>query len=472
MRPNILWIVFDTARADALEPYGATPGATPAIADLARRGVALAGVHSTACWTLPAHVSMFAGGLPRQFGLGDQAGINPSLAKPIVESLRERSIVELLRRSGYRTGAVSANAWVTPHSGFGPGFDRFVDVRSGRQAQMSTDNRRAHARWLVEAARARVDDGARAAEHELGRWIADAASEPFFWFVNLVECHSPYLPPRPYAELSLLARVSAAREASAHLTMEAFWRTCITGDVPEVDALDRMRAGYRGAIRYMDDWLARLLEALDRAGLLDETLVMVCSDHGENFGEGDLIGHGFSLDQRLINVPFIAAGPGADSLTGLRSVAEVPRRLAQMTDLPDHPWDPADLPPLPVAQFDSPVPPLSDPRTQWAVAEWRLDERAVARMTEPILAVVDDSVKLVRRGDLEAFHHLRTDPLELQPLTADDVDPAAVSRLRAAAAHPSVVASESRLAEPSPSPLGVDHDAADLEDRMRLLGYL
>lgn len=470
MRPNILWIVFDTARADAFEPYGAPAGASPVVADLARRGNALRGVHSTACWTLPAHLSMFTGGLPRQLGLADQAGINPALAKPIVESHADRSIVELLRRSGYATGAVSANAWVTPHSGFGTGFERFVDARSGRQAKMSAASRRARLSWMVEGARARVDDGAGDAERHLHAWIAEDLERPFFWFVNLVECHSPYLPPRSHAELSAVGRVRAAREAGQHLTMEAFWRACVTGNVPDPDVLERMRAGYRGAVRYMDDWLGRLLEALDRAGRLDDTLVILSSDHGENFGEGQLIGHGFSLDQRLVNVPFVVAGPGAETLGGIRSIAEVPGRLATLTALQDHPYDPNGLPPLPVAQFDPPVPPVEDPRTQQAIRDWNLDDPAVERMVLPQLAIVGDGMKLVVRGERESFYDLRSDPREDRPLSAAQVDDEAAAMLRHASRHPAVVASECALSHTSTTQGAPD--AVDLEDRMRLLGYL
>lgn len=473
MRPNIVWIVLDTARADALEPYGAAPGSSAAIADLARRGAALPDVRSTACWTLPAHVSMFAGGLPRQLGLADQAGINPFTARPIVEALRERWIVELLRRSGYRTSGVSANSWVSEHSGFAMGFDRFENASSARQAKMSSETKAARIKWLAEAARARVDDGARDAERHLRSWLADLTPDPFFWFVNLVECHSPYLPPKPYAELSVARRVTAAREARAHLTMAEFWRVCVTGDIPSPEELDRMRAGYRGAIRYMDDWLARLLEALDTARVLDDTLVIVSSDHGENFGEAGLIGHGFSLDERLIKVPFVAAGPGADHLGGLRSLAEVPGRLAELAALDGHPYDRADVPSVAVAQFDSPAPPRDDPRTQTAIAMWGLDEAAAQLMTTPQTALVDGNVKLVLRGGAETFYDLDADLLELAPLSAQDVDPVAAGRLREAAAHPSVLASEATLNRSgAPPPQGTAEEIAGLEDRMRLLGYL
>ena len=73
----------------------------------------------------------------------------------------------------------------------------------------------------------------------------------------------------------------------------------------------------RSRCGYMDDWLAASSSALDARGLLDDTLVIVTSDHGENFGEGGLMAHAFSLDERLMHVPLVAAGPGAEALAGL-----------------------------------------------------------------------------------------------------------------------------------------------------------
>lgn len=471
-RPNIVWIVLDTARADAFEPYGAAPGATPAVADLARRGAAAPDVRATASWTLPSHFSMFAGALPRALGLADLAGINALAARPIVEAQRDRWIVERLRQAGYRTSAASANAWLTRYSGFSMGFDEFADVRSQRQAKMASDRRSDRARWLLEAAVARVDDGAAAAEREMARWLAEARVRPFLWFVNLLECHSPYLPPRRYTTLGPRARIAAARDAMDYLTMEAFWRTCLTEQLPSEEALERMRAGYAGAIRYMDAWLERLLVRLDDAGLLEDTLVIVTSDHGENFGEGRLIGHGFSLDERLINIPFVAAGPGATELAGIRSLGELPRRLAAIAGLQDHPYAEEDLPPLPAAQYDSPVPPRGDPRTEDVIVHWRLDEEGVRRLTMSLTAVVEAELKLVVHEGRETFFNLGSDPLEASPLAAQDVDPDAAGRLRAAAAHPAATASLALLGAEREAGAAAGTDAADLEERMRLLGYL
>jgi arylsulfatase A-like enzyme len=477
MRPNILWIVFDTARADALEPYGAPVVSTPVVADLARRGDALRDVRSTACWTLPAHVSMFAGGLPRELGFADQSELSPHTARPIVQSLRERLIADVLTRSGYSTSGVSTNAWVSGHSGFATGFERFVDTFTDtgetRPAKMGSPSPGARIRWMVEVARARVDDGARDAERTLDAWISEGPAEPFFWFVNLVECHSPYLPPKPYTELPLLGRIRAGEEARVILTMAGIWRACVTGRIPPSDALERMRVGYRSAVRYMDDWLGRLLERLDASGLLEHTLVMVSSDHGENFGEGRLIGHSFSLDERLINVPFVVAGPGADRMRGLRSFVELPGRLAAIAGLADHPYDPEDFPPLPVAQLDAPVPPRGDPRTEQVITTWGLDETAAERLTTPMTAVVDGTVKLILRGEAETFYDLKGDPLETSPVDPGRLDPASVSRLRGALTHQAVMARETRLdRSTAPAPELTEDERAEIEDRLRMLGYL
>src|SRR5207237_405761 len=134
-------------------------------------------------------------------------------------------------------------------------------------------------RWLAEAARGRVDDGAREAAIKLEELLETRSDRPFFWFVNLIEGHSPYLPPRGYAKVSLLDRLRAASEMRAHYSLDDIWRACAGGfDVPDA-TIDRMRRPYRGAVAYMDDWLGTLLDRLDGAGVLDDTLVVVTSDH-------------------------------------------------------------------------------------------------------------------------------------------------------------------------------------------------
>ncbi|MFL5884430.1 MAG: sulfatase-like hydrolase/transferase [Thermoleophilaceae bacterium] len=455
--PNVLCVVLDTARRDAFEPYGAEAGSTPTVAQLASAGRALPDVHASASWTVPSHASFLTGELPRALGLGQAPGGRPSGCRPTLEANRERLLPEVLRRNGYATAAVSANVWISKESGFATGFERFDEVITGRQDFMHRTDPVARMRWGLESARASVDDGAAAADHVLARMIDERPERPFFWFVNLIECHSPYLPPRPYDDLPLWQRIKAGADARRHLTLDAIWRACAGGfDIPD-EAIARMRHLYARAIRYLDDWLARVLERLERASLLDDTLVLVTSDHGENLGEGGLISHAFSLDQRLIRVPLIAAGPV--EIAEMSSLIELPRAIADAIGLDEHPWH--ERPGVTVAQFD-PLTTRDDPRAREVVEHWGLGEEALTRITSPITCAVDGSRKLVRFGDRDLFYDLGADPLELQP-NGD-----APAHLRAALDDPRVWAKPAD----APAARADEGDAEDIERRMRLLGYM
>ena len=473
MPPNVVLVVLDAARADALEPYGAPRGASPAIADLARRGAALPSAYAAATWTLPSHAAMFSGLLPRAAGMQGIPGAGPHAYRPRMEAIRHRLLAEVMRRAGYETGAISANLWITAEGGFDIGFERFVNVDTARRANLDRADLRSRAGWALEAVLARADDGAAEAGRILRSWLEPPPRRPFLWFVNLVECHSPYLPPKPYNDLGPLARFRAAREARRHLTLGEIWRACAGGVAVPSGALARMRRLYGAAIRYLDDWVAILLSALDGAGILDETLVLVTSDHGENFGEGGLMAHAFSLDDRLLHVPFVAAGPGAPDIAGAWSLAALPRVIAAAAGMEDHPWHewgPGDG--VAVAEFDPPAP-SDHPRWRTAFEEWGVSpERAGPRLTTPLTCATDGRLKLLRGGSAEVLYDLDADPLEREPLSPRGGPAEAVARLRGALAraagsepeHPAFA--EGEPGEPSAEEL------QELEDRMRLLGYL
>ncbi len=472
MRPHVLLVVLDTARADALEPYGAPPGATPTVADLASRGAALERVFATGSWTMPSHASMFTGLLPRAAGLATAPGGKPAGCRPVLEAHRDRLLPEVLRKGGYHTAAVSSNLWVSERSGFDTGFDEFVSVETGRQALMHRADARSRMRWALEAARARVDDGAGEAGRVLRRMIETRPDQPCFWFVNLVECHSPYLPPRPYNDLSPVERVRAAEEARRYLNLNAIWRACAGGfDVPD-EALERMRLLYGAAVRALDVWLGHVLEDLDRAGILDETLVIVTSDHGENFGEGGLLAHSFSLDDRLIRVPLVLAGPDADPREAPLSLGALPRLVADAVGLEGHPWSNGLPDGVAVAQFEPPAG-ADDPRVHEAVASWGLGEEAVARITTPYTAATDGRWKLLRAGTEQLLYDLQADPLELRPKRLDHASAeradGSLAPLWAALEHPAVVRSADGATAEAEAP---KDELAQIEDQMRLLGYM
>jgi arylsulfatase A-like enzyme len=472
VRPNVLLVVLDAARRDALEPYGAPAGSTPAIAQLAARGRALPEVYATGCWTAPSHASMFTGLLPRAAGLSRVP--SPMAAAHVMESHRDRLLPEVMRRAGYSTAAVSANVWISESSGFATGFDEFVSVDSGRHAHAHAHGRRAHLRWLAEAARANVDDGASESERAFERWIAQPRDRPFFWFANVVECHSPYLPPRPYGDVSLRDRLRAAEAARNYYSLGTIWRACVGGRTVPTATMELLHRLYRASIRYMDDWLGRLLERLDAAGFLDDTLVIVTADHGENFGEAGLISHALSLDNRLIHVPFVIGGPGADH-AAITSLAELPRLVAAVAGEAEHPW--TDGPPrgVGVAQFDAPIDDPRDPRVVEATEEWGLGEEGAMRFAAPLTCAVSGGLKLLLRGTDEEVYDLAADPLELSAMSPDALEPGradALAKLRGALAHPAVTSVMPEQASAAAAGPPTEAELSEIEERMKLLGYM
>src|SRR3984957_5179739 len=224
--PNVLLVVMDTARADGFEPYGAPTGDTPAVSQLAGMGGAYLNVFSTANWTVPSHASMLSGLQPGAVGLGQVPGGQPQ-CRPVLEALKPRLITEVLRAAGYRTSGISTNMWVTDQSGFDKGFDRFVTIRPTRDVHPSGSRLHHRISWDLDGVQARHDDGAAEAERTLAAFAEERTHEPFFWFVNLTECHSPYLPPRPYNDLRLLGRLRAAEDAQRYLTLTEIWKVCL-----------------------------------------------------------------------------------------------------------------------------------------------------------------------------------------------------------------------------------------------------
>jgi arylsulfatase A-like enzyme len=469
--PNVIFIVFDTARADAFETYGAPSGQTPTFAQLANSGVAHRRAIASCNWTMPSHVSMLTGMLPRTAGLSLLPGGDDNNCKVVLESHRERFLPEVLRKAGYQTSGASANPWVSERLGFATGYGEWLDLENKRSLRMNSEKLVGRLMWHAQCFLARVDDGASMVDDCVNRWIS-TKRPPFFWFVNLVECHSPYLPPRPYNKLGPIERFRAGEDARKYQTLAAIWRACATGVMPPQESLERMRLLYERSVTQMDDWLARLCERLNAAGLLDDTLLVVTSDHGENFGEGNLFGHAVSLDDRLLWVPLLFRGPGAaEQGDGITSLTQLPRLIAEAAGLREHPWmDEEQRGGVAVAQYDVGGDP-NDPRMK-TFDEWGADEYGRRRFTEPCTCATDGRYKLTTLGTEQRFYDLQADPLETNPRLPADAPAEVLEKLRRVLRDAASEEWTPDLEALGASPNGSEETNKDLEERMKLLGYL
>jgi arylsulfatase A-like enzyme len=205
------------------------------------------------------------------------------------------TLAELLSEAGYRTASFSSNAWVSARSNLTQGFDtaEVVKPRSPEGSGLPHPENERVAGWL------------RARDPE----------RPFFLFVNHVEPHWRYFAPAPWRLRFLLQGDRKESDDPALFPLPRWYAG--EGAVPERTLRDR-EALYAAEIAYADAVLGELLDLLESQGVLEESLVIVTSDHGENLGDHGHMGHVFSLYESTLRVPLAVRRPGGDE-RGIRS---------------------------------------------------------------------------------------------------------------------------------------------------------
>jgi choline-sulfatase len=317
---NALLIVLDTLRADRLGAYGNPRPASPAIDRLAERGVLFEEVISYSSWTLPSMVAMLSARYPTRRDF---------------DATLKRSLVEDLRRAGFRTAAFTEGGFVSRYYGFDRGFERYWDEGGGVRLGL-----RAPLQALTGAA---IESTFPAAEV----WLRENADRPFFLMVHTYEVHLPY-------RRRAFARELPSGRLPPTLGDEEVQRIKSGDLVLGETEYAYVEALYDGGVRRADEYVGRLLAVLDELGIADSTLVVVTSDHGEEL-EGRFprftAGHGHSLFDELIRVPLVLydptrAFPVQRVAAQVRSVDVLPTILDRLGVTPEAAPDGRSLVPL------------------------------------------------------------------------------------------------------------------------------
>ncbi len=284
--PDILLVSLDTLRADRLSCYGYPRATTPAIDAIAASGVRFAEVHAPSSNTKPSHMSLFTGLDPLAHDVRPvrlKADVRPALSASVA------TLPELLRRAGYRTASFTDRGGLPPSAGFARGFDHVRAEWEELEKKVSVVTR-----YLKSAARDR----------------------PLFVFFHTYETHAPYLPPEPwhgrFADRAYDGEFARRYAELAGTPMSEFWREKGRFLRP-FDGMTETDVRYASdlydeEIAWTDDRIGRLCRAFLRERGADSLLVLL-SDHGEEFFEHESLGHQQSLYGELIRVPLILAGP-------------------------------------------------------------------------------------------------------------------------------------------------------------------
>jgi len=325
-RYNVLLVSLDSVRQDFVGCYGHRPRrapdvpVTPEIDRLAALGVRMADAYASSSWTLPSHVSLLTGEPEVVHGVDtDQQSLDASVP----------TLAELLKRHGYRTAGVFSGPYLEPHWGFGRGFDRYRAAYGRKVAAASELADRLRARGPAPGSRVsafRAYEKVKSLSHRdvnssevtaaaLGELDGLRASgAPWFLFVHYFDAHYDYVPPPPYdvrfdpdyrgtitAEDFLAnPRISIPNPA----TPDGFIRRVSDRD------LDHLIALYEGEIAWVDAHVGELVRRLDALDLARRTLVIVVSDHGDEFFEHGGLGHHRTLYEEVVKVPLVLRLPG------------------------------------------------------------------------------------------------------------------------------------------------------------------
>jgi len=274
---NLVLVTIDTLRADHVGSIGYKRPTTPNIDRLALESALFTQAIAQSSWTRASMASVMTGLYPTTVGLTCH---NFRVPEKHCDLLPQAAVTlaEVLQRSGFRTASIVANINVDAAFGFDQGFDELTVVSSGLAAD--DPDWRVHNDWYDRTTRKVTD-------HAL-EWVAARGGEdrPFFLNLHYLDPHHPYDPPEPHRE--------------------AF-------DVADYDGDPRSReaqALYDGEIRHVDQQFQRLLDLLEREGLASRTMVVVISDHGEEFHDHGSLLHGFTMYDEQVRVPLIVRVPG------------------------------------------------------------------------------------------------------------------------------------------------------------------
>jgi len=304
-RPNIVFISIDTLRADHLHCYGYPRKTSPNIDQLAADGARFERAVSPSPWTLPSHISMFTG---QEVSVHNVRRSQNSLADHAV------TFTELLQQNGYATFGIGSSPYLKKRYGYAQGFDVYDDELGQISYKKSHE--------AITAKKA-VNKALRA--------IKERKNKRWFVFIHMWDVHYDYLPPAPYDRMF-------AGDYAGDFDM-INWeknRDFKVGMNPE--DFRYVISQYDGEIAWVDSQIGLLVAKLKEWGLYENTVIVITSDHGEEFLDHGQKGHGHSLFDELIRVPIIVTGPGVpagmtvDCPVGLIDLYPTFTELAEVED--------------------------------------------------------------------------------------------------------------------------------------------
>ncbi len=281
-KPNVVIVTIDTLRADHLSCYGYSKPTSPRIDDFAGRAILFEKAFSQAPQTLPSHASIFTGLHPRHHK-------SITHESPLADDVT--TLAEILKHKDYETAAFISSHALDSKYNLTQGFNTYWEI----QREYSVPERQNAHHW-----------GKDLTTDAVLRWLKEHHSDRFFLWVHWFHPHRPYNPPEDYR-----TRFAGPYEGDANSSPDfiiTVWQNKI--ELADEDVA-YLRGCYDGEVAFTDYQVGRLLDELTSLGLMNNTIIILTSDHGEILYEHEYyFGHDIGLYDECLWVPLIFYGPG------------------------------------------------------------------------------------------------------------------------------------------------------------------
>lgn len=430
-RPNILFIVWDTVRADRMSLYGHDNPTTPFLDEWARGARVFDNCTSTGSSTVPSHGAMFTGKMPTEHGANNSF-------KHLDDS--HKTLAEILRDGGYRTYLFAANPHISSSENFQQGFeteehpwDRKYRKRAFEILEAKLDPRDESSELPEKVRNQQLDQWSIKAAGELAaeglfEWLDRSDPErPFFAFLNYMEAHRPFIPSLE-ARQKVMTPEQVDRSYQVDRSWQPMWGYTFGLHEYEDEELEAMALTYDACIVELDALFRDLVAELEQRELLDNTVIVLTSDHGEHLGEQHMLDHQYSVYEGLIRVPLVIyhparAAPGRDSapvvnfdlfptLLDLAGLEPPPRLKSQAIDLLDPEERRQRVAEYP-ADFERAITKIQKVYPDWDPTPFR----------RKLWALYHGDYKLIFASDgTHELYDLSKDPEELEDLAGTDAE--------------------------------------------------
>ncbi len=373
---NVILLTIDTLRRDVLGCYGNESGLTPFLDSLTDKCIVFNRHMSVGPYTQASFPGILAGSYFLEYG------------DPRRLSGKRTLISEVVKRGGFKTAAFHSNPYLSDFVGWNRGWDKFYDSMQDQVTDQIP--------YIQGAA---INDKVKA---WLGDYVKQPDRKPLFLWTHYMDIHEPYIPDQKYVD-----QIDASIKLTADEMFQLFKDVIVPRDISNSETVDLLRKLYEAHIIEVDQYVKQFFENLEELGLLEDSIVIITTDHGDEFGDHGSLSHDGKMTSELINVPLmiydasLTEGKVVDTVV---SGADIPSTIAHLfgQDSPE-------------TFHGTSLLPLDEYISQGAFGEaiGKLSHK-VTETDRPVHFYQEDNLRITHRieEDLWAMYDLADDPAE------------------------------------------------------------